>query len=53
MIRDQHVSVVESNQPRNEQSLFTVPRNDNFSDEIIVRGLGGIDCDDVPVEDQR
>lgn len=36
MIRDQHVSVVESNQPRNQQPLFTVPGNDNFSDEIVI-----------------
>lgn len=33
VIRDQHVGVVNLNQPRNEQRLFTVPRNDDLSDE--------------------
>jgi hypothetical protein len=47
MIGDQHLSVIESNQPRNEQSLITAPCHYNFSGEIGMGCFGSIDCDDV------
>jgi hypothetical protein len=33
------------------QPLLTVPCHHNFSDEVVMSGIGGIDRDDVSVED--
>lgn len=53
LIRHQRLGVVEPNQSRYKQTLLNVPCHNNLSDQIVMGDLGRINCDNVPVENQR